>query len=69
MPQTGYEGVALFGKRIHLLAKDTEKAEAQIRTLLTSRNLQLLNIKPHTLTLEDVFVYRIMALEKQEQQL
>ena len=69
LEQTGFEGVALFGKRIHLLAKDTEKAEAQIRTLLTSRNLQLLNIKPHTLTLEDVFVYRIMALEKQERQL
>ncbi len=69
LEQTGFEGVALFGKRIHLLAKDTEKAEAQIRTLLTSRNLHLLNIKPHTLTLEDVFVYRIMALEKQERQL
>ena len=69
LEQTGFEGVSLFGKRIHLLAKDTEKAEAQIRTLLTSRNLQLLNIKPHTLTLEDVFVYRIMALEKQERQL
>jgi ABC-2 type transport system ATP-binding protein len=69
LEQTGFEGVALFGKRIHLLAKDTKKAETQIRALLTSRSLQLLNIKPHTLTLEDVFVYRIMALEKQERQL
>jgi len=69
LEQTGFEGVALFGKRIHLLAKDTEKAEAQIRTLLASRDLRLLKVRPHIPTLEDVFVYRIMALEKQERRL
>ncbi|MEA1890562.1 MAG: ATP-binding cassette domain-containing protein [Pseudomonadota bacterium] len=69
LEQTGFEGVALFGKRIHLLAKDTEKAEAKIRALLASRDLRLLNITPHIPSLEDVFVYRIMALEKRERQL
>jgi len=69
LEQTGFEGVALFGKHIHLLAKDTEKAEARIRALLASRELRLLKIRPHIPTLEDVFVYRIMALEKRERQL
>ena len=69
LEQAGFEGVALFGKRIHLLAKDTEKTEAQIHTLLTSQGIVLLKVRPHIPTLEDVFVYRIMALEKLERQL
>jgi ABC-2 type transport system ATP-binding protein len=62
----GYEGVALFGKRIHLLARDAQAATQLIRSLMASHELQLLKLKPHTPTLEDVFVYRIMAQEKQE---
>jgi len=68
LEQTGFEGVALFGKHIHLLAKNAKKVEVQIRSLLASQNLQLLNIRPHKPNLEDVFVYRIMAQEKLERQ-
>lgn len=66
MEQAGFDGVALFGKHIHLLAKDTEKAEKQIHSSLSMQNIRLINITPRIPTLEDVFVYRIMALEKKE---
>jgi len=65
--QAGFDGVALFGKRIHLLARDIEKAEKQIRSSLSRQNIRLISITPRVPTLEDVFVYRIMALEKKEQ--
>jgi len=64
MEQAGFDGVALFGKRIHLLAKNTEKAEKQIRSSLSRQNIRLISMTPMVPTLEDVFVYRIMALEK-----
>ena len=75
MEQAGFEGVALFGKCIHLLAgkrtnlpaKDIEEAEKQIRSSLSRQNIRLISITPRVPTLEDVFVYRIMALEKKEQ--
>ena len=67
MEQAGFDGVALFGKHIHLLAKDTEKAEKQIRLSLSRQNIRLISMTPRIPTLEDVFVYRIMALEKKEQ--
>jgi ABC-2 type transport system ATP-binding protein len=66
LEQAGYEGVALFGKHIHLLARDPQTATQRIQSLFASHDLQLLKLKPHTSTLEDVFVYRIMAQEKQE---
>ena len=67
MEQAGFYGVALFGKRIHLLARDIEKAEKQIRSSLSRQNIHLINMTPRVPTLEDVFIYRIMALEKKEQ--
>ena len=67
MEQAGFDGVALFGKRIHLLARDIEKAEKQIRSSLSRQNIRLISMTPMVPTLEDVFVYRIMALEKKEQ--
>ena len=69
LEQAGYEGVALFGRCIHLIARDPQAATQRIRSLFAGHDLQLLKIKPHTPTLEDVFVYRIMAQEKQERRL
>ena len=66
MEQAGFEGVALFGKHIHLLAKDIKEAEKQIRSSLSRQNIRLITMTPRVPTLEDVFVYRIMALEKKE---
>ncbi|MCD6150477.1 MAG: ABC transporter ATP-binding protein, partial [Deltaproteobacteria bacterium] len=65
LEQAGFAGVALFGRRIHLLAKDPEKARQRIETLLTQQGISLLDITPRIPSLEDVFVYRVMALEKE----
>jgi len=69
LEQAGYEGVALFGKRIHLIARDSQAVIRDIRSLFAGHDLQLLKLTPRTPTLEDVFVYRIMAREKQERRL
>ena len=65
LEQAGFAGVALFGKRIHLLAKDQHRARQQIESRLTQQGISLLDITPRIPSLEDVFVYRVMALEKE----
>lgn len=65
LEEAGFEGVALFGKRVHLLARDPQQARQQIESLLTQQGVSLLGIHPRPPSLEDVFVYRIMAREKE----
>ena len=66
LEQSDFKGVALFGKHIHLLALDTEAVEKQIRVLLDKQSIKLLEVTAHAPTLEDVFVYRVLALENKE---
>jgi ABC-2 type transport system ATP-binding protein len=65
LEQADFKGVALFGKYIHLLAVDVNAAEKQIRELLTKQSINLLTLTAEAPTLEDVFVYRVLALENQ----
>ena len=65
LEQAGFAGVALFGKRIHLLAKDPQQTRQQIESRLTQQGISLLGITPRIPSLEDVFVYRVMAREKE----
>ena len=65
LEEAGFEGVALFGKRIHLLAKDPQQAQRRIASLLSEQGVSLLDIHSRSPSLEDVFVYRIMAREKE----
>ena len=65
LERAGFEGVALFGNLIHLLAKDPPRAGSRIESLLRQQGVSLLSIKPRVPSLEDVFVYRILAQEKQ----
>jgi ABC-type multidrug transport system ATPase subunit len=67
LEQGDFNGVALFGKHIHLLAKDIEVTQKQIRTLLEKQSIKLITLETHAPTLEDVFVYRVLALENQAQ--
>jgi ABC-2 type transport system ATP-binding protein len=62
----GFDGVSLFGNEIHLMAKDPGKAESALRTLLTKNRITLTSMSEKPLTMEDVFVNRVTALEKQE---
>jgi len=65
LEQAGFAGVALFGRRIHLLAKDPQHARQQIESRLTQQGISLLDITHRIPSLEDVFVYRVMAREEE----
>ncbi|MDO8843992.1 ATP-binding cassette domain-containing protein [Methylicorpusculum sp.] len=64
--KSDFKGVALFGRHIHLLAQDRDTAEKKIRELLDKESIKLLNLSADAPSLEDVFVYRVLALENQE---
>ena len=66
LQKENFKGVSLFGKHIHLLALDIKCVEKQIRELLDKQSIKLINITAHAPTLEDVFVYRVLALENKE---
>lgn len=66
LEQAGFSDPALFGRRIHLLARDPARDQARIRALLAERGVRLLEITPLTPSLEDVFVHRILERERQE---
>ena len=66
LEKENFKGVSLFGKHIHLLALDINSVEKQIRGLLDKQSIKLLDITANAPTLEDVFVYRVLALENKE---
>ena len=66
LQKENFKGVSLFGKHIHLLALDIKSVEKQIRELLDKQSIKLIDITAHAPTLEDVFVYRVLALENKE---
>ncbi len=68
LQQADFEGVALFGKRVHLLARDTAEAKRQIEALFKDNNVTLLDSAIRPLTMEDVFVYRVVKLEREQAQ-
>lgn len=67
LEQANFKGVGLFGKHIHLLAKDIDTVENQISVLLDKQSIKLISLEAHSPMLEDVFVYRVLALESKEQ--
>jgi len=66
LKQADFKGAALFGKHIHLLALDIEAVENKIHALLNQSTIRLIGLTVHAPTLEDVFVYRVLALENKE---
>lgn len=59
-----FQGVALFGKKIHLLAQNKAGAKQEIRALLEDAGIRLTGVSETPLSMEDVFVYRVLALEQ-----
>jgi ABC-2 type transport system ATP-binding protein len=49
-----------------LLSRDPSQEEARLRTALSCDGVQVQAVSALPLSLEDVFVYRVMALERQE---
>ena len=61
----GFAGAALFGTKVHLFSIDPVQDEVRIRQSLISDGIHVHAIAVRPLTLEDVFVQRVMALEQQ----
>ena len=68
LAQAGFVGAALFGTKIHLLSKDPSQEETRLREALSSTAVHVQAVAVRPLTLEDVFVHRVMTLERQERQ-
>ena len=66
LEQAGFAGAALFGRRIHVHARDVPATICRIGDLLDAHGIGLAGVTPRAPSLEDVFVHRITALEKQE---
>ena len=59
----GFPEAVLHGRTIHVLAQDSEDALRRIRAAMDRAGLSELHITPQDLTMEDVFVHRVLALE------
>jgi ABC-2 type transport system ATP-binding protein len=63
LTQNGFPQSALYGNRIHLLSRAPEADAGRIRVLLDASGIALRGIAPIPFSMEDVFVYRVTALE------
>lgn len=62
--RAGGTHAALFGRQVHLLSPRASPAErAQLAAQLTADGVPDVVVTPRPLTMEDVFVYRVTALE------
>jgi ABC-type multidrug transport system ATPase subunit len=66
--QNGFPGAAVYGKRIHILSREPEADARQIQKVLSAARIGLASAVPRPLSMEDVFVYRVMALEQLQHQ-
>lgn len=64
LEKNGFSGAALYGKKIHVLSKDRASSEQQIKALLKAGGVTLTGAAEKQLTMEDVFVNRVLGLEK-----
>lgn len=66
LDQHGFGGATLFGTRLHLLSQNPEVDTDEIYRALTGSGVAVLAVEPRPLSLEDVFVHRIMGLERED---
>ena len=69
LEKSHFEGAALFGKRVHLFVQNVDQATGQINALLAKVGVQVISINRRPATMEDVFVYRVLALESKVNEL
>ena len=65
LEKEGWAGAALYGKKIHLFVPDVNAEKSNLTALLMAQGVQVIAIEERPPTMEDVFVYRVLALEKQ----
>ncbi|MBA5874171.1 MAG: ATP-binding cassette domain-containing protein [Nitrospira sp. CR1.2] len=67
MVAAGFSGAALFGTKIHVLSRNPSRDEARLREVLARVGFSVGAVRLRMLSLEDVFVSRVMALERAAQ--
>jgi len=65
--RAGFAGASLFGTRIHFFCRDPIRDEECACRALEASGVAVKSVTTRPLSLEDVFVYKVMALEGQEQ--
>jgi len=66
--QNGFPEASLYGKSIHLFSREPDSDREKISRILAGAGIGLSSVAPKPLSMEDVFVYRVMALEKLQRQ-
>ncbi|MDH5496140.1 MAG: ATP-binding cassette domain-containing protein [Nitrospira sp.] len=66
LQQAGFHGAALFGTRLHVFCRDPLRDKACACQALEDSGVRVISVNERPLSLEDVFVYRVMALERIE---
>jgi len=66
LQQAGFHGAALFGTRIHFFSRDPVRDAERVSQALATSGVTIKTVTVRPLSLEDVFVYKVMALEEQE---
>ncbi len=68
LSEAGYEGVSLFGREVHALAPNVDEDTGRIRSLLEERSVTVEQIEQRSLSMEDVFVYWTLQLERRSEE-
>jgi ABC-2 type transport system ATP-binding protein len=64
--RAGFRGAALFGTKLHFFCLDPVRDKACACRALEGSGLRVTSVSDRPLSLEDVFVYHVMALEQAE---
>lgn len=64
LQKAGFPGASVFGTALHVFSHRPEVDAPRIRQALADRGVTVQSITQRPLSLEDVFVHRILALEK-----
>ena len=64
LQQAGFHGAALFGTKLHFFCRDPLRDKASACQALEGSGVQVTSVNERPLSLEDVFVYRVMELEQ-----
>ena len=66
LQRAGFLGAALFGTRVHFFSRDPVRDAECVSQALATSGVIIKSVTVRPLGLEDVFVYKVMALEEQE---
>lgn len=66
LARAGFAGLALHGRRVHLLSRAPASDRVRIAEVLGGDELGTVEVSSRPLSMEDVFIYRVTELERRE---